>query len=151
PDLLHKTDAGVLRLDVNSAAEVRETYDALMRKAKKARVDGVIVSETVTGGVEALIGVSTDELFGPVVTFGLGGIFVEVYGDLTFRAPPFDAAEARRGLDELTGIALMRGVRGRKAVDLGAFVDAIMRVQRLAMELTDDVRELDINPLVVKP
>jgi acyl-CoA synthetase (NDP forming) len=151
PDLLHKTDAGVLRLGVNSATDVRETYHALMRKAKKARVDGVIVSETVTGGVEALIGVSTDELFGPVVTFGLGGIFVEVYGDVTFRVPPFDDDEARRGLDELTGIALLRGVRGRKAADLDAFVDAIMRVQRLATELTNDVRELDINPLVVKP
>jgi len=151
PDLLHKTDAGVLRLGVSSSTEVRETYDVLMRKAKKARVDGVIVSETVTGGVEALIGVSTDELFGPVVTFGLGGIFVEVYGDVTFRIPPFDDVEARRGLHELTGVALLQGVRGRKPADVDAFVDAIMRVQRLAMELADDVGELDINPLVVKP
>ena len=98
-----------------------------------------------------LIGVSTDELFGPVVTVGLGGIFVEVFGDVTFRVPPFDGDEARRALEELKGFTLLEGVRGRGRLDVDALVDTVMKVQRLALDLAGDVRELDINPLVIRP
>jgi len=155
PDLLHKTEAGVVQVGVASAAEVRIAYDALLRKAKKAdrnaRIDGVMVCEMITGGIDTLIGVSTDELFGPVVTVGLGGILVEVFGDVTFRVPPFDEDEARRALEELQGYKLLQGVRGRPPVDVDALVDTVMKVQRLALDLAGDVRELDINPLVVRP
>ena len=134
---------------------MRAAYDELLRKAAKAdrraRIDGVMVCEMVTGGVDTLIGVSTDELFGPVVTVGLGGIFVEVFGDVTFRVPPFDEDEARRALAELKGFKLLEGVRGRPPVDIDALVDTVMKVQRLALDLAGDVRELDINPLVVRP
>jgi len=81
---------------------------------------------------------------------GLGGIFVEVLRDVTFRVPPFGREEAERMLRELKGYALLEGVRGRKPVDVDAFVDVIMKVQRLAMDLAGDVAELDINPLVVR-
>jgi acyl-CoA synthetase (NDP forming) len=155
PDLLHKTDVGVVKVGVGSAAEVRAAYEELLRKAKKAdrqaRLDGVMVCEMVTGGVDTLIGVSTDELFGPVVTIGLGGILVEVFGDVTFRVPPFAEDEARRALAELQGFKLLEGVRGRPPVDVDALVDTVMKVQRLALDLAGDVRELDINPLVVRP
>lgn len=155
PDLLHKTDVGVVKVGVSSAAEVRAAYDELMRKAKKAdrnaRIDGVMVCEMVTGGVDTLIGVSTDELFGPVVTIGIGGIFVEVFGDVTFRVPPFSEDEARRALAELKGFKLLEGVRGQRPVDIDALVDTVMKVQRLALDLAGDVRELDINPLVIRP
>jgi acetate---CoA ligase (ADP-forming) len=155
PDLLHKTDAGVVKLGVSSAAEVRAAYDELLRRAKKAdrhaRIEGVMVCETVSGGVDTIVGVSTDELFGPVVTVGLGGIFVEVFGDVTFRVPPFSVDEARRALHELKGLRVLEGVRGRLPVDIDALVDTVMKVQRLAVDLAGDVRELDINPLVVRP
>ena len=155
PDLLHKTDVGVVKVGVSSATEVRAAYDELLRKAAKAdgraRIDGVMVCEMVTGGVDMLVGVSTDELFGPVVTVGLGGIFVEVFGDVTFRVPPFDEDEARRALAELKGFKLLEGVRGRPGVDIDALVDTVMKVQRLALDLAGDIRELDINPLVVRP
>ncbi len=155
PDLLHKTDVGVVKVGVASAAEVRSVYDDLLRKAEKAdrraRIDGVMVCEMITGGVDTLIGVSTDELFGPVVTFGLGGILVEVFGDVTFRVPPFSEGEARRALRELKGFKLLEGVRGQRPVDIDALVDTIMKVQRLALDLAGDVRELDINPLVIRP
>jgi acyl-CoA synthetase (NDP forming) len=105
----------------------------------------------VTGGVEMLVGVSHDELFGPVITVGTGGIFTEVFGDVTFRVPPFDADEATRALRELQGFKLLEGVRGAAPADVDALVDTIMRVQTLALELASDVRELDINPLVVTP
>jgi acetate---CoA ligase (ADP-forming) len=155
PDLLHKTDVGIVKVGVGSAAEVKATYDDLLRKAKKAdqtaRIDGVMVCEMVTGGVDTLIGVSTDELFGPVVTIGVGGIFVEVFGDVTFRVPPFSEDEARRALAELKGFKLLEGVRGQDPVDIDALVETVMKVQRLAMDLAADVRELDINPLVIRP
>ncbi len=156
PDLLHKSDAGLVRVGVESPKDVRATYDNLLAKAKKAggkkaRIEGVLVSEMVTGGVEMLVGVSHDDLFGPVITIGLGGIFTEVFGDATFRVPPFDADEVRRALLELKGYKLLEGVRGAKPADVDALVDTIMNVQRLSLELADDVRELDINPLVVRP
>ena len=155
PDLLHKTDVGVVKVGLTSVSEVRAAYDELLRKAKKAdrqaRIDGVMVCEMVTGGVDMLIGVSTDELFGPVVTIGLGGILVEVFGDVTFRVPPFSADEARRALAELQGFKLLEGVRGQPPVDVDSLVDTVMKVQRLALDLAGDVREIDINPLVVRP
>jgi acetate---CoA ligase (ADP-forming) len=155
PDLLHKSEAGVVEVGVGSAKEVRATYDALLAKAKKAdkhaRIEGILVSEMVSGGVETLIGVARDQLFGPVVTVGLGGIFVEVFGDVTFRVPPFDEGEARRALLELKGYKLLEGVRGQKPADIEALVDTVMKVQRLAMDLAGDIRELDINPFVVRP
>jgi acyl-CoA synthetase (NDP forming) len=155
PDLLHKSDAGLVHVGVSSAKEARAAYDDLLAKArkanKKARIEGVLVCEMVTGGVEMLIGVAHDELFGPVVTVGLGGIFTEVFGDVTFRVPPFDAAEAKRAVQELKGYKLLEGVRGAPPADIDALVDTVMNVQRLAMDLAGDVRELDINPLIVRP
>ncbi|MDQ1521206.1 MAG: hypothetical protein QOI55_2279, partial [Actinomycetota bacterium] len=155
PDLLHKSDAGLVRVGVHNAKEVRATYDELLARARRAnrraRIEGVLVSEMVTGGVETLVGVSQDALFGQVVTVGLGGVFVEVLGDVVSRVPPFPAEEAERMVRELQGYRLLEGVRGAKPADIGALVDAIMKVQRLAMDLADDVQELDINPLVVRP
>jgi acyl-CoA synthetase (NDP forming) len=155
PDLLHKSDVGVVEVGVASAADVRSTYDDLLRRARRANrrahIDGVMVCEMVQGGVDTLVGVSSDELFGPVVTLGLGGVFVEVFGDVTFRVPPFSADEARRAVAELKGAALFEGVRGRSPVDVDALVDTVMKVQRLALDLAGDVRELDINPLVIRP
>jgi acyl-CoA synthetase (NDP forming) len=155
PDLLHKSDVGVVEVGVASAADVRFTYEELLRRARKAdrraRIDGVMVCEMVQGGVDTLVGVSTDELFGPVVTVGLGGILVEVFGDVTFRVPPFSADEAHRAVDELKGAALFEGVRGQPPVDVDALVDTVMKVQRLALDLAGEVRELDINPLVIRP
>jgi acyl-CoA synthetase (NDP forming) len=155
PDLLHKSDAGLVKVGVGSAKEVRAVYDELLAKArranKKARIEGVLVCELVTGGVEMLIGVSHDDLFGPVVTVGLGGIFTEVFGDVTFRVPPFDANEVKRALQEPKGFKLLEGVRGAPAADIDALVETVLNVQRLALDLAGDVRELDINPLIVRP
>jgi acyl-CoA synthetase (NDP forming) len=156
PDLLHKSDLGLVRVGVASAKAVREAFTELMAKAKRAggrsvRIDGVLVCEMVSGGVETVVGVSQDELFGPVVMAGLGGIFVEVLKDVTFRVPPFGADEAERMLHELQGFAMLQGVRGAKPSDVGALVDTIVKVQRLALDLADVLGELDVNPLVVKP
>ncbi len=155
PDLAHKADLGLVEVGVAGAGEVRATYARLLERAEAAApaaaVDGVLVSELVTGGTEVVLGVADDELFGPTVMLGIGGVFVEVLRDVTFRVPPFDRAEARRMVADLQGAPLLTGSGGRPAADVGALVDAVMRVQRLATDLAGEVAELDINPLVVRP
>ncbi|WP_334143769.1 acetate--CoA ligase family protein [Rhabdothermincola sp.] len=155
PDLPHKSDLGLVRVGLHTAAEVQRAFaelEATARKAnRKATIDGVLVSELVSGGVETVVGISQDELFGPVIMFGLGGVFVEVFEDVTFRVPPFDKDEARRMVQEIKGYKLLQGTRGRKPSDVRALVDVIMKVQRLALDHAGTLAELDINPLVVRP
>ncbi len=155
PDLPHKSDHGLVRVGVTGAAEVRRAHDELLAAAAaadpSATVEGVLVCPLVTGGVETVVGVVDDPLFGPTVLFGLGGVLVEVLGDVTFRVPPFDRAEARRMVHEVKGFPLLTGVRGRPKADLGALVDVIMKVQRLALDHAGHLTELDINPLVLLP
>ena len=147
PELAHKSDLGLVRVGLQTVKDVRSAF------AELAEASGgeVLVSELIAGGTECVIGVSQDELFGPTVLFGLGGVFVEVFRDVTFRVPPFDKAEARRMIDEVKGSALLRGARGRPKGDIPALVDALTKVGRLALEHGDHLAELDINPLVVRP
>jgi acyl-CoA synthetase (NDP forming) len=156
PDLAHKSDFGLVEVGVSNASAVKRAYAELLDRAHRAakgraRIDGVLVCEMVTGGVETVIGVSQDPLFGPVVMFGLGGVFVEVFEDVTFRVPPFERDEAERMVREVKGIKLLEGVRGSKPADVRALVDTIMKVQRLAVDNAALIAELDINPLVVLP
>jgi acyl-CoA synthetase (NDP forming) len=153
-DIGHKSDLGLVEVGVRTEAEARTVFRRLMDTARAAApgaaLDGVLVAQ-LAGGVETVVGLAQDELFGPVVMFGLGGIFVEVLKDVTFRVPPFSKSEAARMLDELRGAALLRGARGRPAADRGALVDAIMAVQHLATDLSGQVAELDVNPLLAGP
>jgi acyl-CoA synthetase (NDP forming) len=147
--LLHKSDRGLVKIGITSEKEARAAYNELIAAAPEA--DGVLVCEQVTGGVETVVGVVQDELFGPAIMFGLGGIAVEVFKDVTFRVPPFGKDEARRMVGEIKSAALLRGARGRPKADMNAIVDVIMKVQRLAMDLSNEITELDINPLVALP
>ncbi len=147
-DLLHKTELGLVRVGVDNDNDVRRIFDELRAIAKG---DGVLVSEMASGGVEAVVGLSNDELFGPTVMVGLGGVLIEVLGDVSFGVPPFSRDEAYRMVRELRGAALLDGVRGGPPADVDALVDVVMKVQTLAMEQRGEVRELDINPLLVRP
>jgi acetate---CoA ligase (ADP-forming) len=154
PDIAHKTDLGLVRVGLKTATDVREAFHQMADLAAAhpdAVIEGILVSEQLDDGIEAVIGLSTDALFGPTVMVGLGGVLVEVLGDVAVRVPPFDRREARRMIDELRGVALLRGARGRPAADIDALVDIIMKVQRLGTELIDDVFELDLNPVLVRP
>jgi acyl-CoA synthetase (NDP forming) len=145
--IAHKSDAGLVKVGLQTAKEVRAAYDAIAPHS-----DGtVLVSELISGGTECVVGVSHDDLFGPTVMFGLGGVFVEVFEDVTFRVPPFTKDEAARMVDEVRGAALLRGARGRPKGDVRALVDTLMKVQRLAVDCAAEIAELDINPLVVLP
>jgi acetate---CoA ligase (ADP-forming) len=150
PQITHKSDLGLVRLGVSSEEEIRAAFARfadVVAGVAGAVFDGVLVCEHAGPGVEAVVGIATDELFGPVVMVGIGGVSIEVYRDVTFRLPPFGREEARRMLDELRGAALLHGHRGRPPADLEALVDVIMSVQQMAREGV--VAELDINPLLV--
>lgn len=151
--IAHKTELGLVRIELTSASQVRDTYRELTDIARYEGValDGVLVCQMVERGVEMVVGVTHDELFGPTVTVGLGGVLVEVLHDVAVRVPPFGEEQARDMLGDLRGRALLDGVRGRPAADLDALVEVVLRVQRMALELGDDLAELDINPLMVLP
>ena len=155
PAATHKSDLGLVRVGVRSAREVRATYAELSDIAASAlpagAIEGVLVSEMVPGGVETILGVTRDDLFGPTILFGIGGVAVEVYRDVTFRVPPFSKEEAHRMVREVTGLPLLQGARGAPRADINAIVTTIMKLQRLAVDLSDDLVELDINPLVALP
>ena len=153
--IAHKSDLGLVAVGVASAAEVRKVYRSLTERAAaaapRAEIDGVLVCEQISGGVECVIGVADDELFGPTIMLGIGGVTVELYRDVTFRVPPFGKAECRRMIAELTGSRLLLGYRGSPPADTAALVDTVMRVQRLALDHAGSLVELDINPLIVRP
>ena len=155
PDLLHKTEAGALRLNVVGDDEVLRAYKDVVAASRAwrsdARIEGVLVQEMIIDAHEMLIGISHEPSLGPIVTFGLGGIHVEVLNDVAIRLPPFDQNVALDGLNGLRSAAILKGVRGRPASDINALVDALVRVSWLAVDLQDLVAELDINPLCVMP
>ncbi|WP_328682424.1 acetate--CoA ligase family protein [Streptomyces sp. NBC_01261] len=151
--IAHKTELGLVKVGLTSASQVRDAYRELTDIARYEGVtlDGVLVCQMVERGVEMVVGVTQDELFGPTVTVGLGGVLVEVLRDVAVRVPPFGEEAARDMLGELRGRPLLDGVRGRPPADLDALVEVILRVQRMALELGDVLAELDINPLMVLP
>ncbi|WAU85649.1 acetate--CoA ligase family protein [Streptomyces sp. Qhu-G9] len=151
--LAHKTELGLVKIGLTSASQVRDAYRELtdIARYEDVSLDGVLVCQMVEPGVEMVVGVTHDELFGPTVTVGLGGVLVEVLRDTAVRVPPFGEDQARTMLDELRGRALLDGVRGRPPADLDALVEVVLRVQRMALELDGELSELDINPLMVLP
>jgi acyl-CoA synthetase (NDP forming) len=153
PDISHKTEARAIRLDIKSDAELASAYEEVLSNAhaykKDARIEGVLVQEMVKDGVETILGVTNDPLFGPAVMFGLGGIFAEVLKDVSFRLAPVTPSVAREMVEEIAGYPVLAGARGRPRADVDALVDAIVRLSALAMDLKDHLAELDINPLFV--
>ncbi len=154
PDIPHKTEMGGVMLDV-PAAEAGAAYDRLVERVKarapRAKIDGVLLSPMVKGGVEMILGVQNDPVFGPVVMLGLGGIFVEVLRDVTFRIAPFGVEEAHRMIAELRGAAILEGARGQPPCDLDALAAALSRLSLFAAAKRGEFTSIDINPLLVRP
>ena len=154
PDIAHKTEIGGVLLDVASAEDARRGYAQLRKaaaeKAPTAHVNGVSIAPMASEGVETILGVVQDPVFGPVVMFGLGGVFVETLRDVTFRAAPFGRDEALRMIGEVKGAALLRGTRGRPPADVDALADALAALSRLAAARRDDFAAIDINPFLVR-
>lgn len=155
PDILHKTDVGGVKVGLSNAEEVRDAFELMVYRAQRylpqAHLWGCLVQQMVpAGGLEVLVGMNRDPQFGPLVTFGLGGIYVEILKDVTFRIAPFAVQSAEKMLSEIRARALLDGVRGKPPVDKAAIVDTLLRIGQLVQDFPEIV-ELDINPLMVYP
>lgn len=154
-DITHKSDVGGVRLNLGDAAAVREAFAAVTAAARAAEpgahVDGVLVAPMIRGGVECILGAQRDPVFGPVVMFGLGGVFVEALGDVSFRVAPIDEREARAMVDEIRARRVLDGMRGAPPADIDALAAAIAALSRFAAAHADSLESLDLNPFVVLP
>ena len=152
PDVLHKSDIGGVILGLNSAAAVATAVDTLVERLQQvqARLDGILLQRQVAGGLEALVGVTTDPTFGPLVVCGLGGTLVEVLHDVAFRLPPVSDLDAAEMLATLRASRLLDGYRGAPPADRAALMAVILRVSAL-VESIPELRELDLNPVKVLP
>jgi len=155
PDIPHKTEADAVRLGISGEDAVRKAYGEVLAAARAykpdALLEGVVVQEMITDAHEMLVGITRDPTFGPVLTVGLGGIFVEVLKDVAFRLPPFGADTAQAALRELRAFGVLEGARGRPRADIEALSDCVARMSWLAADLEDLIEEVDANPLCVLP
>jgi acetate---CoA ligase (ADP-forming) len=153
PELLHKTEAGAIMLNVADEDGVRRGFKRVLTNAWSAvpafSVNGVLVQEMIPSGTEMIVGMSRDVQFGPVIACGLGGIFVETLKDVQLLPPPLSDGEVRRALARLRGYPILQGTRGQRPADLDALVDVLLRFSELCLDLGDIVWEVDVNPLIV--
>jgi acyl-CoA synthetase (NDP forming) len=154
PDILHKSDAGGVKINLRSAAEVKAAIEGMLNapKIKGARIEGFLVEEMAPAGHELVIGGLRDPQFGPLVMVGLGGIFVEILKDVSFRLCPITRIDAEEMIAELKGAAILKGARGTKPASMDAIIDVLLKVggeNGLLMQHTADISEADINPLIV--
>ncbi|SEJ71067.1 acetate--CoA ligase family protein [Achromobacter sp. NFACC18-2] len=155
PDITHKSDVGGVKLNLRGEDAVRRAYADIMASVRQhrpdARIDGVLVAPMAPKGVECIAGVHGDPVFGPVVMFGLGGVFVEVLKDVSFRLAPFGRDDALAMIREIKGYALLQGARGAPACDIDALADALAALSRFAHAHRADFRSVEINPLLALP
>jgi acetyl-CoA synthetase (ADP-forming) len=154
PDILHKSDAGGVFLNLKTADEVRDAYQQILVNAEKykrgARITGVIVQEFAKQGVEIIIGSLKDKQFGQTIMFGLGGIFVEVLKDVSFRVAPITTYDAKEMITEIKGYPILTGIRGKEPSDIDAIVNILLQVSKLVTDFPE-INQLDLNPVFSYP
>jgi acetyltransferase len=154
PDVVHKTDTGGVRVDLRSPDEVAEAYRAIVLSVRErhpeARMEGVLVESYLKGGREVIVGMSTDPRFGPVLMFGLGGVYVEALKDVSFRVQPVTRIDAEEMVRSIRGFPLLEGIRGEAGSDLETLAEVIQRISQL-VEDHDRILELDVNPFLAFP
>jgi acyl-CoA synthetase (NDP forming) len=155
PDILHKSAAGAMALNLTGADDIRRAYDDIVANARahhpEAAIHGVLVQSMAPRGQEIIVGVYRDQTFGPMLMVGLGGIYVEVLNDVVFAPVPLGSDEAREVLDRLKGVALLHGISGEPPADIEALVEVMVRLSRFAADFADDIAEIDLNPVLVHP
>jgi acyl-CoA synthetase (NDP forming) len=155
PDILHKSEIGGVILDLASADAVREAHATLLARAAErapgARIEGVLIAKQIKGAVEMALGVAKDPVFGPVAMVGLGGVFIEILKDVSFRRCPFGDAEAEAMIRSLKGFPLLDGARGRPKADVAALASALSALSRFAAGAGERLAGVDVNPLLVLP
>ena len=151
PDIVHKSDVGGVKVGVKNAEEVKEAFNSIMSnvkdKAPDAKIAGVLIQEMVPEGLEVIVGATRDPTFGPVLLFGLGGIFVEVLKDVSFRIAPVTKFDAESMLGEIKAAKILEGYRGTPPRDKDALVDIIMKLSKF-MEEQELVTDVDLNPIM---
>lgn len=154
PDISHKTDVGGVVLGVKSPEEVRRAYDTIMTnvsvKAPGSRISGVLVQSMVQQDLEVIVGAIRDKVFGPVVMFGLGGIFVEVLKDVSFRVTPLTEADVEDMIKEIKGYEILEGYRGSPPRDVESLKRIILGLASMVSEL-DEIEAVDFNPVILYP
>ncbi len=153
PDILHKSDAGGVKVNIKDVEGVREAFRTIMKNANAykadARIHGIAIQEMAPWGTEVILGSVNDPTFGPTMMFGLGGIFVEVLKDVTFRVAPVPTSQALRMLGEIRGAPILRGVRGEDPRDQKVLAETICAYSNMIVDLADDIAESDANPVLV--
>jgi len=152
PEIVHKSDAGGVKIGLKNEDEIRQAFRTVISNAKKykpdAKIDGILVQEMIKSGKETILGAKFDPILGPLIMFGLGGIYVEVLKDVVFRLAPLEEREATRMIESVKTINLLKGVRGEKPHDLGAIRESLQRLSQLITDF-QEIEELDVNPLLV--
>jgi acetyltransferase len=152
-DIIHKTDADAIKLNISNQAELTDAYHGIIGNSKRyaphAKIRGVLVQEMVKEGREVIVGMSHDPQFGPVIMFGLGGIFVEVFKDVSLRIVPLTRTDAEDMMKEVKGYKILEAFRGKPEADVEGIIDILLKVSRMAIDLGDVISEIDINPLMV--
>ena len=155
PDILHKSEIGGVLLDIDGAAGVRSGFELLLQRAgaaaPQARIEGVLVAKQLKGGVECILGIHRDPVFGPMAMFGLGGIFVEILKDVVFRRCPFGPDTAESMIRSIKGAPLLLGARGRKPADVKALAEMLSRLSAFAVAAGDRLQSIDLNPVFAMP
>lgn len=150
-EVIHKTDVGGIQLNIKSNEELQKAFEQILRNVKKkypkAKIDGILIQKMITGGQEIIIGGKNDEQFGKVIMFGLGGIFTEVFDDVSFRIVPINKSDAENMIEEIKGYRILKGYRG-KAYDKRSLIEILSKVSKLLYE-NPRIREMDINPVIV--
>jgi acyl-CoA synthetase (NDP forming) len=150
PDVIHKSDSGGVKLSLNNGTEVKKAYDEILKKVRKqypdAVVHGVSVQKMIRPGTEVIVGTSKDSQFGPVIMFGLGGIFVELLKDVSFRVIPVERRDAQEMIKEIKGYPLLQGYRGKEPANISALVEIILKISKL-IEENPQIKELELNPI----
>ncbi len=153
PDILHKSDVGGIKVGIENEAELDIAFQSIMSSVKKfmpdARINGISVQEMIQDKKEIIIGVNKDPQFGHMMMFGLGGIYVEVLKDVSFRIAPINESDAREMIEEIKAIKLLKGVRGEYPSDIDSIVEVLLKISQLVTDFPDII-EMDINPLFVK-
>lgn len=152
PDILHKSDVGGIKPNISNSEQVRDTFDLLTmrlsRRAPKARLNGIYVEKMCAGGLQVILGMTCDPQFGPMLMFGLGGIFVDVLKDVSCYLAPITADEAMQMLLETRSYALLKDARGQADIDLSAITGGLQRISQMATDFPQ-ITELNINPFIV--
>ena len=152
PDVIHKFDVGGVALDLKTLSEVKDAYEKILKNVKKhkpnAKIIGVLVQEMAPQSTEVIVGAIKDPQFGPALMFGLGGIFVEVLKDVTFRIAPITESDAREMITEVKAYPILKGYRGQPPADIDAIVSILLSTSKLVMD-HQEIKELDLNPIMV--